>query len=166
MLLFVQKSGILTVQRESSDNHIEEASLLIRSGQITDAVVGNARGADALKKINSWTKCYFVFQAQEPATHPSSPTPFAPISANQRPERQSQPLQNSAFSVIPCRTPQFQRSMPDFEQIGLSRAHRQLFLLADGQRPVDVLAKLLGRHPQEVLLMLNDLENLHLLSHV
>ena len=161
MLLLVQKTGVLTVQRENSANSLEEGSLFLRDGQIADATVGNLRGADALKKLGTWTKCNFVFQALPPSA--SSPlTLQAPITSNGTSERQTQPL---FFTVVPYRANQFQQSLPDFDRLGLSRTHRQLFLLADGQRSLEVLAKLLGRHPQEVLLMLNDMENLHLLHH-
>ena len=164
MLLFVHKTGILTVQRESSNNALEEGSLFLRDGQIADALIGNLRGADALKKLGTWTKCYFVFQAMSPTASsplgPSAPAPFA-----QTPGRQSDSVAPAtAFSsVIPCRTEQFQNSLPDFDRLGVSRTHRQLFLLADGQHSVEALAKLLGRHPQEVLLLLSDLEKLQLL---
>ena len=163
MLLFVHKTGILTVQRENANHALEEGSLFLRDGQIADALIENLRGTDALKKLSTWTRCYFVFQALAP----SASSPFAPsasASFEQIPERQTGPLlPATTSSVIPCRTDQFQRSLPDFDRLGLSRLHRQLFLLADGQRSIEVLAKLLGRHPQEVLLLLSDMENLHLL---
>ncbi|HEY0753921.1 MAG TPA: DUF4388 domain-containing protein [Ktedonobacteraceae bacterium] len=161
MLLLVQKTGILTVQRENLDKSIEEGSLFLRDGQIADALVGNIRGADALKKLSTWTQCYFVFQASSPTA--SSPlalqTPpaatFAPL-----PAQQSWP---GDFALIPCRADQFQHTLPDFERLRLSRLHRQLFLLVDGQRSIDTLAKLLKRYPQEVLSMFSELEYFHLL---
>jgi hypothetical protein len=164
MLLFVHKTGVLTVQRENSNYALEEGSLFLRDGQIADAVIENLHGADALKKLSTWTKCYFVFQALPQSTS----SPFAPPTSahsEQILERQTGPLlpATASSSVIPCRTDQFQRSLPDFERLGVSRLHRQLFLLADGQRSIEALAKLLGRHPQEVLLLLSDLENLRLL---
>ncbi|MDQ2714657.1 MAG: DUF4388 domain-containing protein [Chloroflexota bacterium] len=164
MLLFVHKTGILTVQRENSTHSLEEGSLFLREGQIADAAIGNLRGVDALKKLNTWTKCYFVFQALSPsASSPLAPPASAPL--EQPPERQTRPLlpATASSSVIPCRTQQFQENLPDFDRLGVSRIHRQLFLLADGQRSIETLAKLLGRQPQEVLLLLRDLENLHLL---
>ena len=160
MLLLVKRTGMLTVQRENS-RLLEEGSLFIQSGQIADARVENLRGADALKKLNTWTKCYFVFQEMSAATA----SPFAPLDSTM-PEYAQQSralLPGTGFAVIPARTAQFQSRLPDFEALGVSRTHRQLFLLADGQRSVEVLAKLLGRRPQEVLLLLGDLENLDLL---
>ncbi len=42
--------------------------------------------------------------------------------------------------------------------MGLSRAHRRLFLLIDGKRSIDELAPLVGRTPGEVSELLRDLE--------
>jgi hypothetical protein len=42
--------------------------------------------------------------------------------------------------------------------MGLSRAHRRLFLLIDGKRSIDELAPLIGRTPEEVSELLRDLE--------
>jgi len=42
--------------------------------------------------------------------------------------------------------------------MGLSRAHRRLFLLIDGKRSIDELAPLIGRTPDEVSELLRDLE--------
>jgi len=43
--------------------------------------------------------------------------------------------------------------------MGLSRAHRRLFLLIDGKRSIDELAPLIGRTPDEVSELLRDLEH-------
>ncbi|TMD45306.1 MAG: MarR family transcriptional regulator [Chloroflexi bacterium] len=44
------------------------------------------------------------------------------------------------------------------DQIGLSRAHRHLFLLIDGYRGIQELVRLMGREQDEVQRLLNDLE--------
>lgn len=44
------------------------------------------------------------------------------------------------------------------EVAGLSRTHRRLFLLIDGNRSIDELASLVGRTPDEVTILLRDLE--------
>lgn len=167
MLVMLQKTGILTMQREISANTLEEASLSIRDGQIVDAIVGNVRGTDALKKITTWTKCYFIFQA-EASTKQTSPLSPSTVPFEQIPGIPAQVpslYPTTASSIIPRRTEQFLHELPDFESLGLSRAHRQLFLLIDGQRPVEHLAKLLGHPRQEILHLLADMERLELLRH-
>lgn len=166
MLAMLQKTGILTMQREISVNTLEEASLFLRDGQIASASVGNMQGSDALKKIRTWTKCYFVFQATVPGqtaplSPPAAPFKHVPSAPVQAPSRYS----TTAFSRIPRRAEQFRHETPDFEILGLSRAHRQLFLLTDGQRSVEHLAKLLRHPPQEILQLLADMERLDLLHY-
>jgi len=59
--------------------------------------------------------------------------------------------------------PQLGRRLGDalqmIDMVGLSRAHRRLFLLIDGKRSTDELAPLVGRTPNEVLELLRDLEH-------
>ncbi len=167
MLVMLQKTGILTAQREISANTLEEAALYIRDGQIVNASVGNMRGTEALKKINTWTKCYFIFQAGVPSGQTSLLSPLAvpfeqiPGASAQEPSLYS----SMASSIIPRRSEQFLYRLPDFDSLKLSRIHRQLFLLTDGQRSVEHLARLL-RHPQqEILSLLADMEKLNLLRY-
>jgi len=44
------------------------------------------------------------------------------------------------------------------ERVGLSRAHRRLFLLLDGYRTLPELVRLMGRVQEEVNALLRDLE--------
>lgn len=44
------------------------------------------------------------------------------------------------------------------EQMGLSRAHRRLFLLIDGRRTPQELVRLMAQDPAEVYRLLKDLE--------
>lgn len=164
MLLFVHKTGILTVQREGPEHLLEEASVLFQNGQVIDATVDHLRGTDAVKKLNTWRKCYFIFQEMPLSAHTALPS--SPGYANVEralSQHTSGTLFDPATSVIPYRAQQFRSDLPDFASMGLSRAHRQLYLLADGQRSIDVLSKLIGRNLQEVLPLLSDLENLGLL---
>jgi len=46
------------------------------------------------------------------------------------------------------------------DQAGLSRLHRHLFLLIDGQRSRTELARLIGRQPEELQRLLDDLERI------
>lgn len=46
------------------------------------------------------------------------------------------------------------------EQRGLSRSHRRLLLLVDGQRALPELVRLMGRRPDEVTVMLQELERI------
>jgi hypothetical protein len=164
-LLLVRKTGMLTVQRDGPGDSYEQGTLTLHNGQVMDATAGPLRGADAYKKLNTWTTCQFVFQAL-------SPTAFPQLSPPSFPRTQMSPEHGatgaytrrdsgefSFASVVPYRTQQFQGGLPDFQYLGLSRTHRQLFLLIDGKRSIQDLTRLIGRHPQEVLAILAELES-------
>src|SRR5207248_5266370 len=49
------------------------------------------------------------------------------------------------------------------ERVGLSRAHRRLFLLIDGYRTIPELVRLMGRGEDEIKALLRDLEGADLI---
>lgn len=66
---------------------------------------------------------------------------------------------SSAWITTPYRTRQLEEGLRLIERIGLSRAHRRLFLLVDGQRSGVELARLMAHEPEEVYKLLRDLQN-------
>ena len=62
-------------------------------------------------------------------------------------------------TIAPFHIRQLESALRVIEHMGLSRAHRRLFLLVDGQRSVQELARLTGRSDEEVYHLLRDLEN-------
>jgi hypothetical protein len=113
-----------------------------------------------MKKLSTWSKCYFIFQEHTLPASSSRSLTQALTNAQSPPVPREQDSFEPTTATIPYRS---QTGIPDFGRLGLSRAHRQLYLLADGQHSVDVLAKLIGRTLSETLLLLNDLERLGLL---
>lgn len=61
--------------------------------------------------------------------------------------------------TTPFRTRQIDSALRTIENMGLSRAHRRLFLLVDGQRSIEELVRLMGRSHNEVDSLLRDLEH-------
>jgi hypothetical protein len=59
---------------------------------------------------------------------------------------------------VPQRTRAVNEILPHFNRLGLTRIHRQLFLLIDGQRSVPELIILIGHRTDEVDTLLDDLE--------
>jgi len=59
---------------------------------------------------------------------------------------------------VPVRTRQMEEAIRLIEQLGLSRTHRRLFLLIDGQRTSGELIRLMGREQEEVWKLLGELE--------
>lgn len=64
----------------------------------------------------------------------------------------------SPFSIRPMRIHQNDVGIQILNRKRLSRVHLRLFLLVDGQRDVEELARLIGKKPEEVQLLLADLE--------
>jgi hypothetical protein len=63
-----------------------------------------------------------------------------------------------SLQTKPSQTRQFDASLRIIENLQLSRAHRQLFLLINGQRSIEELILLSKRSQDEVLQLLRDLE--------
>jgi hypothetical protein len=107
-----------------------------------------------------WSTCYFTFhtstesrnvatlntpQIRSPITNPLMKEPTTgPLSV---------PVSGAAYRVYAV-----EEALPRFASKGLTRVHRQLFLLIDGQRTAPQLARLIGRTPGEIESLLADLE--------
>jgi hypothetical protein len=75
-----------------------------------------------------------------------------------RSQQDSARLQGISPQARPAQTRQFNASLKIIENLQLSRAHRQLFLLINGQRSIEELIFLSTRSQNEVLQLLRDLE--------
>jgi hypothetical protein len=164
-LQFIRKSGLLTVEREVPGDFSELGTITFRDGKIIDANVGQSKGAEAFHKLVSWTTCRFLF---EPASYSSSTAPHPTVELNNqvaKPGYQGRSANSSAStSIIPSRSLSLAGTIPDFDRLGLSRSHRQIFLLIDGKRSSQELARITGRLPQEVITILADLERVGLIN--
>lgn len=180
MLQMSRKTGILHVNRDASDNTVEQGAVMLQNGQIMDASLGPYRGAEAFQRLQGWASCYFVFQAsaQPPQgarqISPSlPPTQMSPVNRNPASGfGNTGPLPNRGFGNtgplpirgpggarnVPSRTREVSAILPHFNRLGLTRLHRQLFLLIDGQRSVPELILLVGHRTDEVDTLLDDLE--------
>lgn len=76
------------------------------------------------------------------------------------PGNQRDPITPPPESVVtvPYRTRQVDSALRMIENMGLSRTHRHLFLLIDGQRSIPELVLLMRRSEQEIASLLHDLE--------
>lgn len=160
-LRFVRKTGILTIQRDGPGDFFEQGTIVLQDGQIVNAFLGNLRGSDALKKLSTWRTCHFVFQATPSTTFSPSTLPVYPPRNSLLPPDQpvNVPPRSLPAPDVPHRAQQYQEALPDFARLGLSRLHRQLFLLIDGRRSIVMLTRLIRRDQQEVLQMLAEMEN-------
>jgi hypothetical protein len=162
MLQMARKSGTLLVNRDALDHTIEQGVIILQNGQIIDASLGPYRGPEALQRLQAWQLCYFVFQAPtQTSSPPLPPVQMSPVNRNSLAgfapigKPTTGPL---GARHVPQRTRAVNEILPHFNRLGLTRLHRQLFLLIDGQRSVPELIILIGHRTDEVDTLLDDLE--------
>jgi Domain of unknown function (DUF4388) len=71
-----------------------------------------------------------------------------------------------ATGGIPYPVRPYDEALVWIERVGLSRAHRRLFLLIDGYRSTPELVRLMGRGQEEVNTLLRDLEGVGLIQQI
>jgi hypothetical protein len=160
-----RKTGVLTVTR-GEGGHREEGSILFVSGQVVRATIGFLIGADALQNMLGWTTCQFLFQPSpssdmaSPETNTRALIPASPSIIQNSPvvDRMGTGEHSSPLLIIPYRIYNVDIAIAEMAQRGLSRTHRRLFLLLDGQRSIKDLVILMGRSPNEIFQLLDQLE--------
>lgn len=164
VLQFARKTGILTIERSGTNETVERGTFTLINGQITDATLNTLTGYAALQAIMEWKTCYFIFRPSpiatvSPQTPPSTPG-YLPT---------TEPLNDNEQQFFPARlAPHRIRQAEDvllqFNAMGLSRSHRQLFLLVDGKRTSKELMRLMRKGLDEVEDLLADLERAGLIQ--
>ncbi len=161
-----RRTGTLTVER-GENLTFEEGMIVFAYGQVTRSVVGSRIGPEALRWLSTWGTCRFrfTFSDTNSVLDPASPTSSRQTarlpayekngsSSNGESQRASIPMPG-----IPYRTKHIDSVLPHMEPMGLSRIHKRLFLLIDGQRTIPEIARLMGKRPEEIQEHLNDLIN-------
>jgi hypothetical protein len=161
MLQMARKSGILRVNRDRYDDTIEHGIVVLQNGQIVDASLGIYRGNEALQRLQGWQLCYFVFQMSTQSSSPPLPA-VQNSSMNRNVSTDSgvgaKPDTGAQVRRVPQRTRAVNEVLTYFERMGLTRLHRQLFLLIDGHRSVSEMIVLIGHRTDEIDMLLDDLE--------
>ncbi|HVB74603.1 MAG TPA: hypothetical protein VNE38_13695 [Ktedonobacteraceae bacterium] len=183
-----QGNGTLTVRRGVGGT-FEEGIVVFVNGQVKQATAGRRSGPDALNWLSTWGQCRYFFAsagasatsqlqpqneipASNQASTPSSstePQVRIPTTPLERPggarvsgtgwERRT-PAPPSQTSIISYSTQPLGEALRRIEQNRLSRSHRQLFLLIDGQRTALELARLAAKNQEDLLELLYDLERI------
>jgi hypothetical protein len=161
ILQLAHKTGLLQVERVGAGDVVEQGTMTLERGQVTDARFGNYRGAAAFEMLSKWGACYFTFNTSTQSGNfatLNTPQPRSPITHPlPRKEPTTGPLDVSVPGVA-YRVYAVEDALPLFASKRLTRMHRQLFLLIDGQRTPQQLARLIGRTPMEIESLLADLE--------
>lgn len=183
-----RRTGVLTARRGEGTIQ-EKGTITFVKGKVTEANVGRRTGSEALNSLTTWGSCRFTFAAAEetntPLPLPISSDGPAETKGDTDPNlllRPQQPFadgkrtgplgaegnaagmktENMAGPVLtaPYRVRPIDASLRMMESRGLTRSHRHLFLLIDGQRSLAELVRLMGRSPNEVYDLLRDLEKI------
>ena len=160
ILQLAHRTGLLEVERVGAGNVIEQGTITLLRGQITEAKFGNYRGAAAFEMLSKWSTCYFTFHVStesENVATLNTPVSRSPITNELRKVPTTGPLTGPVAGAA-YRVYAVEEALPLFASRGLTRVHRQLFLLIDGQRTTQQLARLIGRNPGEIESLLVDLE--------
>ncbi|HLJ32303.1 MAG TPA: DUF4388 domain-containing protein [Ktedonobacteraceae bacterium] len=182
-----RKTGVLTAKRGDGITQ-EEGTITFNKGQITQTAVGRRRGSEALNWLTTWGNCRFTFVSSDPfeplSLTPTSSREQANGTKDTDPRLRQQlsilnnqtgpltegesnrvvpynpntPSPTSAVTAAPFRTRQIDSALRVIENMGLSRTHRRLLLLIDGQRSILELVRLMARSEQEIASLLHDLE--------
>jgi hypothetical protein len=78
---------------------------------------------------------------------------------------ESSNTQTSSVRRLPHRTGPAHEGLKRLEVANLSRQHRQCYLLIDGHRTLFELAKLMGREPKDVILLLQELTHINVVQY-
>jgi hypothetical protein len=160
------RSGQLVVRR--GEGMIgEEGTLTFARGQITEARVGRRQGAEALNWLSTWALAHYTFNADQSGVGISEP--FVPVPPSSGPlpgivntDKMQHLAALSAAAEVPYTLTAWDDGLLTIEEQGLSRAHKRLYLLVNGQRNVLELVTLSGRNVGDVRGLLQTLVELDL----
>jgi hypothetical protein len=180
-----RKTGILTAERVTG-SVLEQGVITFVGGQVLQASVGHHKGFPAFSVLKTWGACRFAFTPSDPPqiTQPLPPvsgdsSAFRALATDPTLHTRAMVNHEQAGSMavveqgmkgagsiqagpaaggVPYPIRPYDEALVWIERVGLSRAHRRLFLLLDGYRTLPELVRLMGRVQEEVNALLRDLE--------
>ena len=180
------KSGILTVERGEAVT-LEEGLIVFAAGRVIEAKVGQQSALRAFNYLNTWKICRFSFidqytqdvsmssqaaqislsqRSAPPVTQSVTPAPHftTPIPPPLNYGEQEYGGGSAELSMPPLRSQTGEVALQHPERMQISRLQRRLLLLINGQRSLSELARLMVKHPDEIRMLLNDLERVGLIQ--
>jgi hypothetical protein len=177
-----RETGQLTV-KHGRGLGTEEGTIVFENGKIVEARIGRRVGSEVFNRMSRWENCscrfarFIDISAETPETSPDfytemSPSLYTdPSLSKTTPLNQLQGTTTGSLNsvnpnsdslpfdpIVPYPALRHLEALQKIEQLGLSRAHRRLFLLIDGQRPLSDLIRLMNKPHDEVYQLLQDLE--------
>ena len=172
-----RKTGILTAERDVG-SMLEHGMITFVNGRVIQASVGHHTGFPAFSVLKTWSTCRFAFTPSDTSQITQQITqPLAPVTGEVSIQRDfvtdptlrtpamANHKQNGLMAAggVPSPIRPYDEALVWIERVGLSRAHRRLFLLIDGYRILPELVRLMGRREDEVNALLRDLEGADLI---
>lgn len=164
-----RKTGTLMAERNGR-NGLEQGSIFFVNGQMVQARAEHLEGSAAFTWLNTWSACRFTFT---PSSSPATTVKLPAVSLEHLPEQEMSEYsassqdsdQGSSTGMksdarVPFQKRAFDEALHLIDQAQLSRAHRRLYLLIDGQRSATELTRLMGRGQNEIDALLQDLERI------
>jgi len=188
-----RRTGVLTVKR-GEGRALEEGMVTFVNGQVLQAHMGRYNGPEAMTRLSAWETCRFIFAPSDMPEEDRLPslTSFKEAdsgrgdqhvtgnlfrSGDQFPQRSMRsrepitppPMSDlnhllSPLSPVPYCRVEISIALHLLERKKLTRFHRRLLLLIDGQRSIQELVRLMGRNEKEIQIFLNDLEQALIIS--
>src|SRR5215472_483659 len=168
-------TGTLVATRGEGPSY-EVGTLIIVQGRVVQAKVGRKQDREALNWLSTWGRCKYTFvqsvssestmleeskEVQMKVTGPLPEKTTGPIRDAIRP---GQETSGPISETVPYRSKPLDYGLRVIDDKGLSRAHRRLFLLVDGQREIAEFMRLLKLNEFEVLEMLYDLQDVGIID--
>ncbi len=174
-----RKTGVLSVERDESVS-IEKGIITFVHGHITEAHTGRLSGQAALSLLSIWGPCRFTFTPTEmekiTRPVPAIPSQSSPALADLNKPGSTAPLEKIPREPLaqpsagplpspaaPQRIKSTEESLRTLERAGLSRTHRHLLLLLDGQRSIIELSRLMNWREDDIWNLLRDLAQIGLI---
>lgn len=172
------RTGTLTVERHVG-GELEEGYLVFANGKIVAAhAKQGVSGTSAFNYLRNWGACRFSFlEGAASGTSPSMQSssslpangsrgplttpPYRSFSVNTGPLNQGAMHQHErpGGPLLPTRSATGEAALYNPSIARLTRQQRHLLMLIDGQRNLAELARLIARTPDDVQVILDELEN-------
>jgi len=162
-------TGTLVATRGEGPSY-EIGTLVFMQGRVVQAKVGRRQDREALNWLSTWGRCKYTF-VQSVSSESASPESSREIQSRTTGplrEHSTGPISEAAAEpineTVPYKSKALDYGLQVIERKGLSRVHRRLFLLVDGQREITEFMRLLKLNEFEVLEILYDLQDADIIN--
>ena len=161
-------TGTLVATRGEGPSY-EVGTLIFVQGRVAQAKVGRRQDREALNWLSTWGRCKYTF-VQSVSSESGMPEESREVLRKVTgpiQEKTTGPIREgigSTYEAVPHRSTTLEHGLQVIDGKSLSRVHRHLFLLVDGQREVIEFMRLLKLNEFEALEALYDLQDVGIVN--